>query len=150
MKTREYNKKDEVEVKNIFAQYWTDTEFLNELTEELYAGTYKFDVAEKDGEIVGVAGLREAPMHLRSYANTEKPAELYIIASKYKNKGIGNLLGQKIINEAKKLGFTEMVCYSPETHNSSWKFYEKIGFTKHGIIKDPDDGYPGMLWKKII
>lgn len=150
MKTRKYSKKDEVEVKNIFTQYWNDNEFLDELTEELHTEICKFYVAEKDGEIVGIIGLREAPAHLRSHADTENPAELYIIASKYQNKGIGNLLGQKIINEAKKLGFTEVVCYSPETHNSSWKFYEKFGFTKHGIIKDPDDGYPGMLWKKII
>lgn len=150
MKARKYNKKDEVEVKNIFTQYWNDNEFLDELTEELHAEICKFYVDEKDGEIVGIAGLREAPAHLNKHADTEKPAELYIIASKYQNKGIGSLLGQKIISEAKKLGFTEMVCYSPETHSSSWIFYEKLGFTKHGIIKDPDDGYPGMLWKKII
>ena len=87
---------------------------------------------------------------LSNHSNTDKSAELYIIASKYQNKGIGNLLGQKLIEEVKKLQFTEIVCYSPETHNSSWKFYEKLGFTQHGIIKDPDDGCPGMLWKKTI
>lgn len=150
MKVRKYSKKDEVEVKNIFTQYWTDNEFLNELTEELNAEICKFYVVEKKGEVIGIAGLRKAPAYLITNANTEKPAELYVIASKYKNKGIGNFLGQKIIEEAKKLEFTEILCYSPETHNSSWKFYENLGFTSYGIIKNPDDGYPGMLWRKII
>ncbi|PIP73098.1 MAG: hypothetical protein COW88_03020 [Candidatus Lloydbacteria bacterium CG22_combo_CG10-13_8_21_14_all_47_15] len=150
MKARKYNKKDEIEVKNIFSKYWTDNEFLDELAEELDSDNCRFYVAEDDNEIVGVAGLREAPTHLRNHADTKKPAELYIIASKYKNKGTGNLLGQKIIEGSKKLKFTEIVCYSPETHDSSWRFYEKLGFTKHGIINDPDDGYPGMLWKKTL
>lgn len=150
MKVREYSKIDETEAKNIFDLYWTDKEFLNELTNELNAKTCRFFVAEKDGEILGIAGLREAPAHLSIYAKTNKPAELYIIASKYQNKGIGNFLGQKIIEETRNLGFTEILCYSPETHNSSWKFYEKLGFTSYGIIKDPDDGYPGMLWVKTI
>lgn len=75
---------------------------------------------------------------------------MYVIASKLQNEGIGSMLVQKVIEEAKSLHFTEIECYSPETHSSSWKFYEKLGFTKHGIIKDPDDGYPGMLWKKVI
>jgi len=60
------------------------------------------------------------------------------------------MLVSKVIEEIKKLNFTEIACYSPETHNSSWKFYEKLGFIRHGIIKDPDDGYPGMLWRKLI
>jgi len=150
MKVRDYDNKDEVEVKNIFTQYWTDNEFLNELAEELKAKVCKFYVAEKNGEVVGIAGLREAPTHLRNHADTSEPAELYIIASKYQNQGIGNFIGQKIVGEAKKLGFAEILVYSPETHISSWKFYEKLGFKKHGIIKDPDDGYPGMLWKKKL
>lgn len=148
MKARNYNKQDEIEVKNIFTQYWTDEEFLKELAEELNKEVNNFYVAEKDDEVVGIAGLRESPAYLSDHADTKNPIELYVIASKYKNKGIGNFLGQKIIEEAKKSGFTEILCYSPETHNTSWKFYEKLGFTKFGIVKNPDDGYPGMLWKK--
>ncbi len=150
MKFRKYNKKDKIVVQNIFKKYWTDEEFLEEIAENMENDNMHFYVTEEDDEVVGVAGLREAPKYLRDYAETKNPAELYIIASKIKNKGFGNKLAQKVIEEAKKLGFTEIECYSPETHNSSWKFYEKLGFTKHGIINDPDDGYPGMLWKKVI
>jgi N-acetylglutamate synthase-like GNAT family acetyltransferase len=150
MKIRNYNKKDKTAVQDIFAKYWTDKEFLDELEENLDNDKVYFYVAEKDNEIVGVAGFREALEHLRVYAETKNPAELYIIASKEKSKGTGNILAQEVIKKAKGLDFTEIECYSPETHNSSWRFYEKLGFTKYGIINDPDDGYPGMLWIKII
>lgn len=155
---RSYKKKDEKQVKCIFAQYWADDVFLNELSEKLdisgkaksNTDTYRFYVAENNGEIVGIAGLRKAPDHLSVYADTGNPVELYVIASKIKKMGIGEALEQKIIKEAKELGFTEMLCYSPETHSSSWSFYEKLHFKKHGMIVDPDDGYPGMLWKKLF
>lgn len=160
MKTRDYNNKDKQEVKAIFTQYWTDKDFLDELLRELdnslnplekgYSNVSAFFVAEDDHTIVGIAGFRKAPEHLRKHADTKTSAELYIIASKFKNEGIGNTLGNKVIQEAQKLGFTEIICYSPETHNSSWSFYENLSFIKSGIIHDPDDGHPGMLWKRIL
>jgi len=107
-------------------------------------------VADKDGEIVGVVGIRKAPDFLKKEADTDKPAELYVIASKIKTEGIGSLLVKKMIEVAKELSFTEIIGYSPETHNSSWRFYESLGFAQGGIVKDPDDSYPGMIWKKII
>lgn len=150
METREYNQQDEDQVKSIFAQYWTDPEFLNELEKNLKFTDCNFYVADKDGEIVGVVGIRKAPSFLSVHASTNNPVELYVIASKKQNEGIGSLLGQKMIEKTKDLGFTEIVAYSPETHSSSWQFYEKLGFTQGGIIKDPDDGFPGMLWKKVV
>jgi len=150
MKIRNYSKNDRSAVQGIFAMYWTDKEFLNELTKNIDRAGAHFYVAEKEGEVMGIAGLRETPEYLRLHAETENPAELYIVASKLQRGGIGTMLVQKMIEEAKNLSFTEIECYSPETHDNSWKFYEKLGFTKDGIIKDPDDGYPGMLWRKII
>ncbi len=150
MNFRNYNKKDELEVRNIFAQYWTDNEFLAELKEELDSEVCKFYIAEKDGEVVGIAGLRKVPDYFKQYTDTKNPAELYIIASKYQNKGIGNFLDQKVTAEAKTSGFTEIVCYSPQTHNDSWRFYENLGFSKEEIINHPEDGQSGMFWKKVI
>jgi ribosomal protein S18 acetylase RimI-like enzyme len=150
MKLREYNENDRSAVQNIFAKYWTDEEFLNELTKNIDEHKIHFYVAEKNSEIMGIAGFRKAPEYLSVHSETKNPAELYIIASKLQNEGIGSMLVQKVIEEARTLYFTEIECYSPETHNGSWKFYDNLGFTRGGIIKDPDDGYPGMLWKKII
>ncbi|MEX0910333.1 MAG: GNAT family N-acetyltransferase [Candidatus Paceibacterota bacterium] len=150
MEIRKYNQRDEGQVKNIFAQYWTDPEFLSELSENLNSTSCNFYVADKDGGIVGVAGIRKAPGFISVEADTKNPSELYVIASKRKNEGNGSLLAKKMIEVAKEQGFTEIIGYSPETHSSSWRFYESLGFTQGGIIKDPDDGYPGMLWKKIV
>ena len=150
MQIRKYNQQDEVQVKSIFAQYWTDPDFLDELSENLNSTNCNFYVADKEGEIVGVVGIRKAPDFLNAEADTKNPSELYVIASKRKNEGVGSLLTKKMIEIAKDLSFTEMLGYSPETHKSSWSFYENLGFTQGGIIKDPDDGYPGMLWKKVI
>lgn len=150
MKIRDYAEKDKSAIQDIFIQYWTDKEFLEELAENIEEHKVRSYVAEVDGQVVGIAAFREVPDYLRAYAETQNPAELYIVASKLQNKGTGSELVKRVIEEAKNQSFTEMECYSPETHNSSWKFYEKLGFIKHGIINDPDDGYPGMLWRKII
>lgn len=151
MKTRLYNNtKDKKAVETIFLHYWTDEVFLDELEKALTMNGYTFYIAEENDEIIGVAGLRIPPEHLRILTDTNKPIELYIIASKYQNKGIGTLLGKEVTREIKKSHYTEMICYSPETHSNSWKFYEKLDFKSLGIIKDPEDGYPGMVWDKIL
>jgi L-amino acid N-acyltransferase YncA len=150
MEIRDYDENNKRAVRDIVALYWTDKEFLNEFTKLIDEHKLHLYVAEHGNEIVGVAGFREAPEFLRVHAQTRNPAELYIIASKSQHEGIGSLFVQKVIEESRKLHFTEIECYSPATHEGSWKFYEKLGFAHHGIIKDPDDGYPGVLWRKTI
>ncbi len=147
---REYKKSDKTAAQDIFAKYWTDKEFLDELEKNIDESKALFYVAEKNGKVVGIAGFRKAPEYLSAHAKTRNPAELYIVASKIKSEGTGSALVQKITEEAKNLSFTEIECYSPKTHSSSWKFYERLGFKKEGFINDPDDGFPGMLWVKII
>jgi L-amino acid N-acyltransferase YncA len=156
---RDFKKEDKVQVERIFSIYWNDEVFLRELAENLDAyiekkdayhkDMYRFYVAEEAREIIGIAGLRKAPEYLRAYADTDKPTEFYILASKYERRGIGEALGIKRIEEAKKLGFTEIIFYSPETHKDSWGFHDNLGFKRHGLIADPD-GYPGMVWKMML
>ncbi len=150
MLVKKYNKSDKTQVEDIFRMYWTDAEYLDELAEALSSDSCNFYAVEDNGEIVGVAGFRKADNFLREYTTTPNPAELYIIAAKHKGKGIGNILCEHIIGVCKEQRFTEIICYSPETHNSSWRFYESAGFTREGIVNDPDDGFPGMLWKKVL
>lgn len=147
---RDYNTKDAGAVKKIFEQYWTDKDFLNELAENLSNNETGFYVMDDGGSLEGVIGFREINGYLKNYSKTKKPVELYIVAAKTKNKGVGTKLVQKVLEDTKKEGFTEMLCYSPETHDSSWKFYEGLGFTKGGIIVDPEDDCPGMLWAKTF
>ena len=78
-----------------------------------------------------------------------KSLELYIIASRIKGRGVGSALLQYVEKQIPGM-YKHLVLYSPETHKSSWGFYERNGFESGGIINDPEDGYPGMLWKKAL
>ena len=156
---RDFKKDDLEAVEEIFAIYWTDPEFLKKLshklrmcinqTEEYINKKYRFFVAEEKGEVVGIAGFRVAPSHMRLYAKTKNPAEFYILAAKYKGRGIGKKLRLKRIEEAKKLGFTEIVFYSPNSHKESWNFHDKLGFERVGEALAPD-GEPGQIWRKVL
>lgn len=159
MIVRDFQSNDLEAVKEIFSLYWNDPDFLKELlnalhsyinqNEECKKEKYTFLVAEENGEVVGVAGFRSAPEYLREYTKTDNPAELYIIAAKYKNKGIGKELGKKRIEEIKHRGFTEIVLYSPDSHEESWDFHDAMGFERVGEVIAPD-GFPGQAWRKIL
>ena len=114
MKIRDYSEKDKSAIQNIFTKYWTDEEFLSEIAKNIDERKVHFYVAEKDNEVVGVAGFREAPEYLRIHAETRNPVELYIVASKLQNEGIGSTLVQKVIEEARNLFFTEIECTAPK------------------------------------
>lgn len=150
MKFRNYKKEDKSELKKIIAQYWTDEEFLLEVENSLTNNQYEFYVVEDSNNIVGFGGTKKISPHFVSYVKTDNPIELYILSSKEKNKGVGSFLLKELLNLLKERGFTEILCYSPNTHKDSWIFYENFGFSKCGIIEDPEDGYPGMLWRKEI
>lgn len=152
---REFQKSDQKAVEEIFALYWTDQEFLKELSEEL--GLYianrgsnsAFFVADENNEIVGVVGLKKLPEFLKSYAMTSNPAEFYVIAAKYKRRGIGEKLKLRLIEEAQRRGFSEILLYSPGSHDESWNFHDKFGFERVGEVTPPEDGV-GQLWRKIL
>ncbi|MDP3989339.1 MAG: GNAT family N-acetyltransferase [bacterium] len=157
--TRILSHEDHEAVKEILTRYWTDPEFLNELsdnflnyvhhTKESIDQNYQFYVAEQCDEVVGVAGFRSAPEYLLIYAQTDNPIEFYILASKYTGRGIGEALRLKRIEEARRLGFSEVLLYSPKTHNESWGFHDRLGFERLGEVIDPD-GEPGMAWRKRL
>lgn len=153
---REFNQADLREVKAIFALYWTDPEFLKELSNELEFfikngpnEDSSFLVAEEGTKVIGIVGLRKLPEYLRPYAKTNNPVEFYIIATKYKRKGIGEKLKLKLIEEAQKFGFSEILLYSPGSHDESWDFHDKLGFERVGEITPPEDD-AGHLWRKNL
>jgi len=156
---RDLKKEDKKAVEDIFEMYWNDADFRKRLslkldlcinqTQEYFDRKYRFFVAEDNGEVVGVACFRSVPDRMRVYTKTENPAEFYILAAKYKGKGIGTALRLKRLEEAKKMGFTEVVLFSPDTHSESWNFHDKMGFERVGEDTAPD-GEPGLIWRKIL
>ena len=153
---REFQEHDQKAVEEIFALYWTDPEFLKELSDELNSyiknnpkKDLSFFVAEENNEILGIVGFRKLPDHLKQYALTDNPVEFYVIAVKFKKKGVGEKLKLKLIEVVEKLGFSEIILYSPGSHDESWKFHDKFGFERVGKITPPEDA-PGQLWRKIL
>ena len=159
VKIREFRDGDKRAVEEIFALYWTDFGFLKKLSEKLQMciertkeyidAQYRFFVAEEDNEIMGVVITRKAPETMSLHIQTENPVELYVIASKYKHRGIGKELRIRALQEAKKSGFTEMVFYSPDSHKESWNFHDQLGFERiEGVVTFDDE--PGRIWRKTL
>ena len=156
---RDFQKKDQPAIENVFKMYWTDPEFLKKLSDKLnnfinqsldfIEKKYRFFVAEENNEIIGIAGMRSIPDHMKIFAKTDNPSELYIITSKYKGRGIGAELKSKIIEENKTLGFSEIILYSPDSHKESWGFYDNNGFERVGEAVAPD-GEPGQIWRMVL
>lgn len=146
MNVRVFQEKDRKAVGNIFTLYWTDPEFLKELSDELRENNSYFFVAEDEDEIVGVAGFKQLSNYLQTYATTNNPVEFYVIASKYKRRGVGQELKRKLIEESRKRGFSEMLLYSPHTHDGSWEFHDTLGFERVGEVTPPEDE-AGQLWR---
>jgi len=142
-------------VEEIFALYWTDPEFLTELSNALRSYVKKpyenngFFVAEEKGEVLGIAGFKELASYLKPYAQTDSPVELYVIAVKYKRKGIGEKLKLELIESVQGLGFSEILLFSPNSHSESWDFHNKHGFERAGEVTPSDDEI-GQVWQKIL
>ena len=79
-------------------------------------------VAEIDNVIIGVASLHIIEKLTRKMGLIEDVA----VGLKYRGKGIGKKLIQKLIVESKKQGCDKTVLNSTE---NNVPFYEKIGFT---------------------
>lgn len=150
MTLRDYSNNDKELVQKIFEKYWTDKDFLKELSSELDNKDNSFYVLEYQNQILGIIGFRKLPNYFIAHSKTQNPLELYIIASNIKGQGIGTNLFLESLKRLKETLCSEIICYSPETHRDSWKFYESLGFISLGTVHDPEDGYPGNLFVKLV
>lgn len=154
---RELRKEDIEQVQRIFELYWTDDGFLEKLHNRLKqfvedsAGLaeqgFKYFVAEENGEVVGIGAMRKAPEKMRKYATTSNPVEFYVLASKYPGRGIGSALRNRRIEEAKKDGYTEIVFFSPDSHQESWAFHDELS---QRVGPTEVDGEPGVVWRMSL
>lgn len=151
MKFQRYDKIYKDQVFNIFKKYWTDKVFLKELEKAIDLKPYNFYITlNVDNEVVGIVGLKETSYFLKEKTVNHNNIELYIIASKNKDAGVGTFMCSEIIKVCKESGYLEIICYSPDTHKSSWRFYERNQFQNLGIVYDPDDGYSGIAWSRLV
>jgi L-amino acid N-acyltransferase YncA len=118
-------------------------------TPESVEQLYRCFVAEEQGEIVGVALLRKVQEFMKPYTITAHAAEFYISGVKYKGRGIGHALREARIQEAKKIGFNEIILYSSQSHKDAWSFHDKSDFKRVGEVLAPN-GEPGVVWRMIL
>jgi len=152
---RELKEKDLKDAEEIFGLYWEGElkdrfvqrakDFVNR-SPQLIEQEYRYFVAEDNGEIVGAVTFRKAPDYIKQYSETDNPAEFYVIAVKYKGRGIGYALRAKCLEEAKKLGFSEALFYSAENHKDSWGFHDNSSFKRVSPASAPN-GDPGYIWR---
>lgn len=155
MTIRELQKSDVPQIEAIYDLYWSGdfreniSKRLNQFVEnatEITEQHFAYFVAEENSEVLGVVAIRNCPTHMREYATTPNPGEIYILAAKTKGTGIGKSLIQKTLSESRIAGYTESLLYSGETHSDSWGFYDHLGFARVGSSVAPN-GEQGHIWQ---
>lgn len=99
-----------------FRPPWSRNTFLSELKEE----NRYYVVAEKEGKIIGYAGLY--------YFFEEGHITTMAVAPDWRRKGVGKLLLAHLIEKSAKIGLKEL---SLEVRESNWvaqQMYRKFGF----------------------
>lgn len=154
---RPLEKKEVESVGKIFDQYWNDS-FRNNLSFKLEkyfqndpvleSQNFRFFVAEKDGQIVGVDAIRNIPDHMVGYSSTSNPIEWYVAAVKNVGTGIGIALMSHTLEVVKNEGHTEILFFSGESHQNAWKFHDKY-FERVSRAVAPN-GERGYIWRKVI
>ncbi len=99
-----------------FRPPWSKATFLTELQKE----NRYYVVAEKEGKIIGYAGLY--------YLLREGHITTMAVAPEWRGKGIGKILLSHLINESKRRGLKELFL---EVRESNWvarEMYQKFGF----------------------
>lgn len=142
--TRALEPKDLQAAEGIFDLYWFG-DFRSHLSKRLRSPEFNWIVAEKNGEVVGVAASREAPPTMRDYTQTDRVIEFYVAAAKHKDRGIGTALREERIKQARDSGYKEAVFFSGETHKDSWDFHDNSDFKRVGRHTAPD-GEDGYVW----
>lgn len=143
---REYKKSDLEQIKAIKNYYIEHTDFSLEYDlktdEEMEAwhkehdGIYPVFVYEEDGKVLGYASLSL----FRGYIGYRKTAEVSIFVSPdLRSRGVGSSLMKRLIDEAKKYDFHNLVSVITAINHRSINFHEKMGFKMSGEL--PEAGY---------
>lgn len=122
----------------IFSQPWSCQGFLDALAMEHAI----FLVAESEGRILGYCGMYCA-MDEGEITNVAVDTEL-------RRNGIGKLLMERLLAEAKRAGIRTVILEVRVSNESAIRLYEAFGFTIQGTRKGfyewpKEDGYVMML-----
>lgn len=133
---------DVIEIeKKSFPTPWSKNAFKLEISKNILA---RYLVAELGRKIVGYAGLWLIvdEGHITSIA----------VDTEYRNKGIGSLLLEGLIDLCRKLNSKAMTLEVRKSNESAKSLYKKYGFKEYGIrpgyyVDNKEDAI--VMWKKI-
>lgn len=112
-------------------------------------------VAEEDGNVVGVMGMRTPDGKMVQFATTSKPIELinaFVSSERRRGSGVGRALVTKIEQAAKERGYTEVQLNSgPRYEETGWGFYDAIGYTRIALAHNYyGPGRHAPVWQKLL
>lgn len=107
-----------------FSQPWSK----QSLKESLEQPSYRFLVAEKEGQVIGYMGV----MIVLDEADVTNVA----VTSSYRHQGIGKALVSHMLNVCKQQGVTAMTLEVRESNKTAIRLYEKMGFASVGKRKN--------------
>lgn len=93
---------------------------------------YKVFVAATDGQIVGTFALLIMD-NLAHKGTRSGLVEAVGVLPSFQGKGIGEEMMQFAMNRCKEHGCYKMALSSNEARTDAHKFYESLGFTRHGF-----------------
>lgn len=97
------------------------------LTEMSKVPGYQLLVAEEEGEVVGTTVLAILP----GFAHGTSPfavVEYVVVDEKYRSRGIGKLLMEYAVSQARDAGCYKIMLTSDKRRRRAHKFYRSLGF----------------------
>jgi len=119
-------------IKNGFAAYPENEVNIN-FFHEIKQKSRFFYILEIESRVIGFAFLK----NYLPYENFKHTGQItYFIEQKYTNKGLGTLLLNKLIKDAKKHGITIFLVNLSSLNQQSLNFHKKNGFLECGRFKN--------------
>jgi len=126
--------KDIKKIKDLLAPFIKEGIILNRDEDEIAMNIRSYQVVKKDSEIIGVGAL-----HIYSQFLAE--IRSLAIKKEFQKNGIGRLLVEGLLNEAKDLGIKEVLVLT----------YEKDFFLKLGFVEIEKEAIPDKkIWADCI
>ncbi len=120
------------------------------------ANDRKYFVAEEEGNVIGVIGIKQPEDTMRAFAATENPLELvnaYVSKDQRAGRGVGRALVKSAEDEARSRGNTEIILNSgPRYETTAWGFYDGLpGFSRVGVAENfYGEGTDAPVWSKRL
>ncbi len=113
----------------------------------------QFWVAKEGDTVIGVVGLCSPLPKILPFAKTDNPGEIKILYldRRMQGNGVGRSLVKYIEKQAIRQEYSELLIRSAEKYRkTAYGFYEKIGYSKIGIIEGENESKRMQVFDKVL